>query len=109
MSSEISLTVYNPITNHEVIIQLIEGKASHEDTALGYISKPQLLVIPPGIYKTPKIPITYASNGIGAQLLKDALNGELDVDSYALMKVWVGWFEMDILYESSGVDTKIRL
>ncbi|KAG7748228.1 hypothetical protein KL912_002905 [Ogataea haglerorum] len=109
MSSEIELTVYNPVANSEVVVDLIEAQASHDKTILGYISKEQRIVVPPGLYKTPRIPVTYATSGIGADILRKALNGQLEIDTSAVMRVHLGAFAVELLYSGSGTSTKIRL
>ncbi|QPG77400.1 hypothetical protein FOA43_004813 [Brettanomyces nanus] len=109
MSSEIELTVYNPVDNHEIVVDIIEGKASHDDTALGYISHEEKLVIPPGVYKTPRIPVTFSRSGLGADILRKALNGELSVETQALLQITIGEFDMTVLYHGMASKTKIRL
>ncbi|KAG7879502.1 hypothetical protein KL937_003263 [Ogataea polymorpha] len=109
MSSEIELTVFNPVANSEVVVDLIEAQASHDKTILGYISKEQRIVVPPGLYRTPRIPVTYATSGIGADILRKALNGQLEIDTSAVMRVRLGAFAVELLYSGSGTSTKIRL
>ncbi|KAG7856756.1 hypothetical protein KL919_004286 [Ogataea angusta] len=109
MSSEIELTVFNPVANSEVVVDLIEAQASHDKTILGYISKEQRIVVPPGLYRTPRIPVTYATSGIGADILRKALNGQLEIDTSAVMRVHLGAFAVELLYSGSGTSTKIRL
>ncbi|VEU20228.1 DEKNAAC100976 [Brettanomyces naardenensis] len=109
MSSEVELTVYNPVENEEIAIDIIQGKASHEDTTLGYISHEEKLVIPPGIYKTPRIPVVMNRSGISGDILRKALNGNLKVETHALLGVTLGDFHMTVLYHGSDVDTRIRL
>lgn len=107
--SEIELKVYNPIENEPIDITIIEGKASHDGVTLGYVSGETHVTIPPGVSDTPGIPVTVARTGMGADILRKALNGELDVTTQALVKIGVGEFELTVLYEGAGMNTNIRL
>lgn len=109
VSSEIELTVYNPVQNHAVAIVILSAKASHDGTTLGFVSQEQGFLVPPGLYKTPRIPVTITRSGLGADILRGALNGDLDVDTQAILDVKLGNFAMTLLYRGSGVKTKIRL
>ncbi|ODV83848.1 hypothetical protein CANARDRAFT_72852 [[Candida] arabinofermentans NRRL YB-2248] len=110
MTSEIELTVYNPIENHEVVVTIIEGKGSYDGTTIAYVSNGVKLTIPPGVQKTPRIPVTLVRSGIGGEILKGGLlSGGLSVDSQAVLGITLGKFEMDILFHGSGMDSKIRL
>ncbi|CDK28105.1 unnamed protein product [Kuraishia capsulata CBS 1993] len=108
MTSEIEFTVFNPIVNSEVFINILEARAMYEGTTLGYINKEQRLLIPPGLYKTPRIPITYAG-GIGGSILRKALNGNLKVEATAIFKFKLDKFRLDLMYHGSGLSTNIRL
>lgn len=109
VSSEIELTVYNPVQNHAVAIVILSAKASHDGTTLGFVSQEQGFLVPPGLYKTPRIPVTITRSGLGADILRGALNGDLDVDTQAILDVKLGNFAMTLLYRGSGVKTNIRL
>ncbi|VUG15803.1 DEBR0S1_00474g1_1 [Brettanomyces bruxellensis] len=109
VSSEIELTVYNPVQNHAIAIVILNAKASHDGTTLGFVSQEEGFIVPPGLYKTPRISVTIVRSGLGADILRDALNGELDIDTQAILDVKLGDFGMTLLYRGSGVKTKIRL
>ncbi|OWB71637.1 hypothetical protein B5S31_g1328 [[Candida] boidinii] len=109
MSSQIEITMLNPFSNCEIMVTIIEARAKYKDTLLGYINEETVLVVPPGIYTTPRIPIKYDTSGVGSEILRKALNGELKVEVEAIFKIRLDNYELELLYAGSGVSTKIRL
>ncbi|ANZ77053.1 BA75_04065T0 [Komagataella pastoris] len=109
MSSEIEFTVYNPISNSEAFVLIENAKASYEGTVLGYIGREQSLIIPPGVSTTPRIPIRYATSGIGADILRKAMNGELKVDAQAVVEFGLQSFKLQLIYHGKGMRSNIRL
>ncbi|CAH2447189.1 Hypothetical protein PP7435_CHR1-1312 [Komagataella phaffii CBS 7435] len=109
MSSEIEFTVYNPISNSEAFVLIQNAKASYEGTVLGYIGREQSLIIPPGVSTTPRIPIRYATSGIGADILRKAVNGELKVDAQAVVEFGLQSFKLQLIYHGKGMRSNIRL
>lgn len=107
-TSEIELTVFNPLENVEIWARIQSCIASYKGEVLAHIEWSELLMIPPGIYVTPRIPIKVAQ-GIGADILRRAVNGDLAVDVVAAMAVSVGEFPADLVYSGSGLTAKVRL
>ncbi|ODV93678.1 hypothetical protein PACTADRAFT_51445, partial [Pachysolen tannophilus NRRL Y-2460] len=106
MTSEIVFTVFNPVSNAEVVIEILKAQATFEGTTLGYLEKQEILYVPPGIYTTPRLPITY-SDGIGADILRRALNGDLKVDGSAVFNFRLDNFELELMYSGHGLSTNI--
>ncbi|OWB84856.1 hypothetical protein B5S33_g3512 [[Candida] boidinii] len=109
MSSQIEITMLNPFSNCEIMVTIIEARAKYKGTLLGYMNEETVLIVPPGIYTTPRIPIKYDTSGVGSEILRKALNGELKVEVEAIFKVRLDNYELELLYAGSGVSTKIRL
>ncbi|KAG7660581.1 uncharacterized protein J8A68_005847 [[Candida] subhashii] len=105
-TSEVELTVYNPISNSELQIEVFQAEAKHQDQILGYLLQRECLVVPPGIYKTPKLGIKI--NSIGMDILRKAINGELNVEVMAVLNVTLDQFDVQLLYKGSGLKSKIR-
>ncbi|EGW30155.1 uncharacterized protein SPAPADRAFT_63764 [Spathaspora passalidarum NRRL Y-27907] len=104
-SSEVELTVFNPIVNHELIVEVFQAEAKYKDVVLGYLQQRERLIVPPGIYKTPKLPIKI--NSIGMDVLKKAMNGELDVEVLAILNVQLDEFDVNLFYKGNGLKSKI--
>lgn len=107
-TSEIELTVFNPLANVELAVKILSCQALYEDELLAHIELSDLIIIPPGVYKTPRIPIQI-SKGLGADILRKAINGELQVEVVADLKVLVGKFPTEVAYHGQGLTATVRL
>ncbi|ODV59015.1 uncharacterized protein ASCRUDRAFT_72095 [Ascoidea rubescens DSM 1968] len=108
-SSEIECEVYNPVQNQNLELNIVEGKAYYEETELGKLrDKNVKMVIPPGVYKTPRIPIV-VNKGIASNILKKALNGELKVKTVCQFLMKLGNFEVQLKYIGTDMATDIRI
>lgn len=105
---EIELTVYNPVANAEIMARILSCQASYKGETLAHMEKTELLLVPPGVYTTPGIPIQ-VSQGIGADILRRALNGDLAVDVIGEIAVQIDQFHSDLLYHGSGLTAKVKL
>lgn len=106
-SSELELTLFNPLENSEIAVKVYQAQASYENTKLGHMQPDQYLLIPPGVYKTPRIPFIMDSN-IGMDILRKALNGSLRVQVLAVFLANIGDFDLLLLYEGSNLSAAIR-
>lgn len=109
VSSEIEFTVYNPISNAVVHIDIKDAIAAHDGVILGHIEKNTKLAIPPGVYTTPRIPIVYSKTGVGGKILREALNGRIDVEALARFDCRIDAFQIGLHYKGSGLSADIRL
>lgn len=107
-TSDIELTVFNPLANVEIAVRILSCKALYEDELLAHIEMSELILVPPGVYKTPRIPVQI-SKGLGADILKKAINGELLVEVFADLNVLVGRFSTDVGYHGQGLTATVRL
>ncbi|GEQ71650.1 hypothetical protein JCM33374_g5336 [Metschnikowia sp. JCM 33374] len=107
-TSEIELTVFNPISNMELKVQIINCLASYKGESLAHIEWSEVLIIPPGICVTPRIPIKL-STGIGADILRKAINGDLAMDVVAELSVFVDQFPAELMYRGTGLQAKVKI
>lgn len=107
-TSEIELTVYNPLANAEIAVKINQCQALYKDEMLAFVKDSELILVPPGVYTTPRIPIQI-SKGLGADILKKALNGELEVDVSADLTVLIGKFASDLTYKGHGLTATVKL
>lgn len=108
LTSEVEATIFNPFDNVDIEILLYQAEAVYEGNVLGHLSKPQKLIVPPGLYKTPKVPVTI-NPGVGADILRKALNGKLLVNVYAAFNAKIGKFTLQLLYVGRGTSANVRL
>ncbi|CAI5760222.1 unnamed protein product [Candida verbasci] len=106
-TSEIEIKVFNPINNSEIIIEIFSAQAKHEDIILGYLSHREILIIPPGISQTQRLPLKINSND-SMDILKRYLNNELDITIMAIMNLQLDKFDVSLLYNGKQLKCKIR-
>lgn len=105
--SEVELTVFNPISNHELDIMINSVDASYQGTKLGTIEKPHRVMVIPGESKTGKIPIKF--NAVGVDILRKALNGLLLVDVVSEFTMDIDELSVDLQYEGHDLTANIRV
>lgn len=108
LTSEVELLVFNPVTNQAILVDILLCQAIYEEHVLAYADNVGDMVIPPGIFRTKRIPYKVGS-GVGGDILRRALNGELEVVVKSDMMVEVGEFKGQILLQIDGVTAKVRL
>lgn len=108
LTSEIELTVFNPLSNAEIMAEIVKCQASYQGETLANIDRSELMLIPPGIYKTPRIPIKVAQ-GIGSDILRRAMNGNLLVEVTADLGIRIDKFSMQLLYHGTGLKATVKL
>lgn len=107
VGSEVELLIYNPFSNMELQIYLTKVIASHDDKVLAETIDPEYITMPPGLNKTPRIPLKI--NSLGSKVLQKALNGDLMVNVTADFNIQIDKFNLDLAYEGMGVKSHIRL
>lgn len=104
--STVELTLYNPINNHDLIVDVYQAAAKHENVILGELI-PQTLVVPPGISTTAKLPIKI-SNNMGMDILMKYLNGDLPIDVVTLFTAKLDNFSIDLFYNGHNLKSNVR-
>lgn len=107
LSSDVELLVFNPITNQGLAVNILLCQAIYEDKVLAYTDNAGSLTIPPGLYRTKRIPYKVGS-GVSSDILQRALNGELEVIVKSDMLVTIGEFTGQVLLQIEGVTAKVR-
>ncbi|RLV89254.1 hypothetical protein JA1_005244 [Spathaspora sp. JA1] len=105
LTSEVELTLFNPIVNSEILVEVFQAEARYKDIILGYLLQRERLVVGPGIYKTPKLPIKI--NSIGMDVLKKAINGELNIEVLAMLNVQMDEFDVSLFYKGNDLKSNI--
>ncbi len=107
LSSDVEFILFNPISNSNINAKVIRAVASYEGTEVGYVENTPTLIITPGIYKSPRLAITYAK-GIYSDVLRKAINGKLAIDTIAYIVAELGEFKVDLVYQGNEVEADIR-
>ncbi|CAK9442121.1 uncharacterized protein LODBEIA_P58660 [Lodderomyces beijingensis] len=108
LTSEIELEVYNPVVNSEIHLELFQSFAKHNEVVLGYLAKREYIIVPPGYYKTHRIPFK-VNNDAASDILRNALNRDLQIDVMADLNLIVGQFNLRLMYRGVQLISKIRL
>ncbi|KAF3988812.1 hypothetical protein FT663_00402 [Candidozyma haemuli var. vulneris] len=108
LTSEVELLVFNPVTNQQLIVDLLSCQAIYEGQVLAFADNAGVMSIPPGIFHTKRIPYKVGS-GMGGDILRRTLNGELQVIVKSDMMVQVDNFTGQVLLQIKGVTAKVRL
>lgn len=110
LKSEIELTIYNPLTNCNILVEIVSADATYEDSELGYVGR-QHMDVPPGIFVLQRIPFTM-NKEVGSDILRKALNNQLDIQIKAIFDVKLKGqlFEsLQLMYRGAGLKTNIKL
>ncbi|KAI5949599.1 hypothetical protein KGF54_005476 [Candida jiufengensis] len=108
ITSEIEVKIYNPLINTELKLNILSSIAKYDDIILGYLAKTEYLIIPPGFYTSPRIPIKIYY-GASMDLLKKNLNKELQIDLISELNLMIDLFELRLLYKGKNLVSKVRL
>lgn len=110
LKSEIEITIYNPLTNCNILAEIVSAVATYEGSELGYIGR-QHMDVTPGLFVLQRIPFK-TNQGIGSDILKKALNNQLDIEIKAIFDVKLKGQEFDqlqLMFRGSGLKTSIKL
>ncbi|CAH2350036.1 hypothetical protein CLIB1423_01S00958 [[Candida] railenensis] len=110
LKSEIEITIYNPLTNCNILAEIVSAEATYEGSELGHIGR-QHMDVTPGIFVSQRIPFK-TNQGIGSDILKKALNNQLDIEIKAIFDVKLKGQEFEqlqLMFRGSGLKTSIKL
>lgn len=65
--------------------------------------------MPPGISRSPRLPVDLDMGGVGYDALRKALGQSLEMDAVAKVGVLIGNYTDVILYRSKGIAAKVRI
>ncbi|PLB54438.1 hypothetical protein P170DRAFT_432079 [Aspergillus steynii IBT 23096] len=109
-SSTAEFTLSSPLPNTTIEITSIDAKAFYEhDEEVGSINYYRPFEIPPGLSRTPRLPVNLDLDGIGYDALKKALGGSLALDAVAKVGVQVRNYSDIIIYHGKGIKSRVRI
>jgi hypothetical protein len=107
LSSTVEVVLFNPIENQNLEVEIYLTTANYGDVVLGQLQAPQKLTVTPGIFHSGKLPIQI-NNGIGMDILRKSLHGDLQIDLNALFNVKVGNFHAELYYNGQNKNCNIE-
>lgn len=96
------------MANEAIEVKILLCQAIYEGELLAYADNVETMKVEPGIYKTKRIPYKVGS-GMGTDILRRALNGELVVTVKSDMLIKIDQFVGQVLLQIDGVTAKVRI
>ncbi|KAE8150086.1 hypothetical protein BDV25DRAFT_155026 [Aspergillus avenaceus] len=109
-SSTAEFTLSSPFPNTTIDITSIEARAFYQEHEnVGSISYYSSFSVPPGLSRTPRLPVELNLNGIGYDALKKALGGSLKLDAVARVGVQIHQYSDTIAYQGHGITSHVKI
>ncbi|KAL4889001.1 hypothetical protein BDV59DRAFT_122716 [Aspergillus ambiguus] len=109
-SSTAEFTLSSPFPNTTMEITSIEANASYQEhEQVGKIHYYRPFKVPPGLSRTPRLPVELNVNGVGYDALKRALGGSLQLDAVAKVGVRIQRYSDSIVYYGEGITSRVQL
>ncbi|KAF7521373.1 hypothetical protein PCG10_008309, partial [Penicillium crustosum] len=109
-SSTAEFILSSPLTENNILITSIDATAFYEkNEPIGRINNHQPFEVPPGISKSPRLPVDLDMGGVGYDALRKALGQSLEMDAVAKVGVLIGNYTDVILYHGKGIAAKVRI
>ncbi|EAU34560.1 conserved hypothetical protein [Aspergillus terreus NIH2624] len=109
-SSTAEFTLSSPFPNTTMEITSVEANASYQEhEEVGKIHYYQPFQVPPGLSRTPRLPVELNMTGVGYDAVKKALGGSLELDATARVGVQIQHYSDTILYRGKGIDSRVQL
>ncbi|KAJ5150750.1 uncharacterized protein N7500_010939 [Penicillium coprophilum] len=109
-SSTAEFTLSSPLTENSILITSIDATAYYEkNEPIGRINNRKPFEVPPGVSKSPRLPVDLDMGGVGYDALRKALGQSLEMDAAAKVGVLIGNYMDVILYHGKGIAAKVRI
>ncbi|KEY70394.1 hypothetical protein S7711_06562 [Stachybotrys chartarum IBT 7711] len=110
LSSTATFTLASPLHYNTIYIEHISAVAYYNHTEpVGQIVYDQPFAAPPGLSRTPRLPVEWSAGRVGYDKLKEALGGSLKLDAVANVTMRLGNWVETIYYEGKGIGAKVSL
>lgn len=117
ISKEVEMTLFNPISNRNLILEIEEGEAICEGYIIGYLKEKVIWEVESGIWTSPRAKVEYANTGsAGWKIIENAIKGDGKINNMtvrAVVKVYISgdteWSGLNIMYQNTGqTNGKVR-
>lgn len=115
-TKEVEMTLFNPISNSNIILEIDEAEAISDGYRIGYLKDEIVWIVKPGIWESPRAKVEYANVGsAGWKILENAIRGDGYLNNMtvrAVLRVKLmevpQWSGMNIMYSGKGKGGKVR-
>ncbi|PNY28478.1 Uncharacterized protein TCAP_01579, partial [Tolypocladium capitatum] len=108
LSSTAAFTLASPLRHNTVHIEYINATAFYNHTEpVGQILHDEPFDAPPGLSRTPRLPVEWSTSHVGFDKLREALGGSLKLDALADVTVRLGNWVETVKYEGLGIGAKV--
>lgn len=109
-SSTTTFILASPLHHNTVYLDRINATAYYNHTEpVGQILTDDSFAAPPGLTKTPKLPVEWSPGHIGYDKLKEALGGRLKLDAVADVTIRMGNWVEEVRYVGNGIGAKVSI
>lgn len=109
-SSTASFILASPLHHNTIYLDFVNATAFYNHTEpVGQIIHDKPFAAPPGLSQTPRLAVDWSTSHVGYDKVKEALGGELKLDTVANVSIRIGNWAEDIVYEGQGIGAKVRL
>ena len=109
-SSTATFTLLSPLHDNTIYLTHINATAIYNHTdPVGNILYNLPFAVPPGISKSPRLPVDWSIGGVGYDAVRDALGGTLKLDARAQVGIRIGRYVDRIWFEGHGIGAHIKI
>ena len=109
ITSTAIFTLLSPLQYSTLYITHINATAFYHGDDVGRIEYDEVIEVPPGATKTPRLPVQWSLGSVGYDAIKNGLGGSLRLNAKATVGVRIGKFEETVWFVGAGIGAKIRL
>lgn len=110
MSSTATFLLSSPLKETSIHITSINATACYEKTEpIGRIDYNQPFAVPPGLSKTPRLPVNLVLQGVGYEILRKTLGQSVQMDAVARVEFRMRNYVDVVVYRGNGIAVKVRL
>lgn len=80
-----------------------------EDEPIGRINYEEPFTVPPGLARSPRLPVDMVLGGGAYDALRRALGNSMAMDIMAKVGVRIGDYEESVVYRGKGIEANVRL
>ncbi|KAK3683591.1 hypothetical protein B0T22DRAFT_431066 [Podospora appendiculata] len=109
-SSTATFTLVSPLRHNTLYIDHINATALYNHTEpVGRIEYDLPFAAPPGRSTTPKLPVQWSLDSVGYERMREALGGQLKLDTRATVGVRVGRWSETLWFVGRGIGASVRI
>lgn len=109
-SSTAEFTLYSPLPDTAIFVTSIDASAFYEKKEpIGTIDYNVPIKVPPGISRTPQLPVNLDLSGVGYDAVRRALGRSLKMDAEAKVGVRIRQYKDIITYHGTGISANVRI